>query len=266
MKKIQKTEKTTIEDLENLNTSDKVAYFLKAIGGAFPYFGSYFAETIVAVIPNQRQDRIIKFLAELDSRLNELPKENIEELIASPKFQALLEESIEQSAKATTQERYEYLASIVIYGISDEKIELEESEYILSLFKQLTDLQIIWLNYYCLRRFGNSDEYFERHNNLLKKKEVYLNASFVDYKQEALQLSNTNHLVRLGLVEEEYEIDNKTKQLVVDSSKKKPKVKDTKITTLGKIVLDHIGIYEDPRELMNKRNEKNPPNEKIPQI
>ena len=214
---MKNTDKLSIQDLEKPNLSDKANYFQKAVLGACPVFGSWITETISNIIPHQRQDRIIKFLAELETRINDLPDEILDGLFNNPKFQALLEETIEQSARATTQERYEYLASIVIYGISDEKIELEESEYILSLFKQLTDLQIIWLNYYCLRRFGNSDEYFERHNNLLKKKEVYLNASFVDYKQEALQLSNTNHLVRLGLVEEEYEIDNKTKQLVVDT-------------------------------------------------
>lgn len=250
MKKVQNTDKLSIQDLEDLNRSDKVAYLLKAIGGSFP-FGSFLAETIVTIIPNQKQDRIITYVKELVGRINDLPNEILDGLFDNPKFQALLEETIEQSARATTQQRYEYLASIVINGISDEKIELEESEYILSLFKQLTDVQIIWLNYYYLKRFRNSHDYFEKHKNILKKKEVYLKGSFEDYKQVALQRGNIEQLVRLGLVREETEYDRMTKELKIDSSTKKLKVTNTVITDLGKALLLHIGIFEDYNKSAN---------------
>jgi hypothetical protein len=253
MSETNKEEVITIKDLENLNLNDKAAYLIKSIGGALPYFGSWIAETLVTIIPNQRQDRIIIFLKELDKRLNDLPDELINELNGNPKFIALLEESVEQSARINTQERIEYLASIVIYGISDEKIELEESEYILSLFKLLTDVQVIWLKYYSLYLPAFQKPYYKTHENILKRKMAFLGASSDDLKQEALQQSNSDHLVRLGLVEEEFDYDSSTKQLVIDSSKKKPKVRNKTITTLGKTVLSHIGIYEDPRELLKKQ-------------
>ncbi|MCB9221547.1 MAG: hypothetical protein H6615_07015 [Ignavibacteria bacterium] len=251
MNKIQKSITNKIEDIAKSNKNDRFASAIKSTVGELPFVGSYIADIITDKIPNQKLDRVIAYLGKLTERLNELPKENIEELIASPKFQALLEETIEQSAKATTQERYEYLASIVVNGISDEKVAVEESEYILSLFKQLTDVQIIWLNYYCLKRYGNSNEYFEKHKNILKKKEVYLKASFEDITQVALQRGNTEHLIRLGLIREENDYDRKTEQLKIDSSTKKLKVTDTVITDLGKVVLSHIGIFEDYNKSAN---------------
>lgn len=119
MNKIQKSITNKIEDIAKSNKNDRFASAIKSTVGELPFVGSYIADIITDKIPNQKLDRVIAYLGKLTERLNELPKENIEELIASPKFQALLEESIEQSARATTQERYEYLASIVVNGISD---------------------------------------------------------------------------------------------------------------------------------------------------
>ncbi len=256
MSEIEQNNEHSLESLESLNLSDKVSYFIKSVSGALPFFGSLIAETLVTTIPNQKQDRIISFLKVLDKRLNELPNELVEKLHKNPEFVALLEESVEQSSRITTKERIEYLASIVVNGITDEEIELKESEYILSLFKQLNDIQIIWLKYYSLRFPAFQHGYFKKHENILRKRQVYLGSNTEEIKKAALQKSNSEHLVRLGLIKEELEIDRKTNQLVIDSSKKKPKVKDTEITTLGKTVLIHIDLYEDPKELLNKQKEK----------
>lgn len=60
-------------DLEN-NKTDYIVSGIKGVLGAIPYVGSFVAECICIVIPNQRMDRIKKLAENLSNKIDHLEK------------------------------------------------------------------------------------------------------------------------------------------------------------------------------------------------
>ena len=98
------------EQTSNLgNTSrDIVASLTKGTTGMVPIVGPLIAEIVGNVIPNQRVDRITRFVALLEQRLGKLEEDVVRSKIAAPVLVNILEDSFTQAARATTQERLEH--------------------------------------------------------------------------------------------------------------------------------------------------------------
>lgn len=190
------------DDLKN-NKIDLVLPYLKAAIGYIPYVGPLVAELVGNLIPNQREDRLIKYAQKFEERLSKIPIEKINALFENENFIDLIEEGFVQASRAISDERREYIANIVTNGIQDEVLKLEESKYLLKIIQEISDIEIIWLNYYYLqnlRDFDNLKVFFEKHKNILAPIKTTFDSNKDTFTKASIQVSYHEHLIRLNLL------------------------------------------------------------------
>ena len=224
------------------NTSDYVTSAAKAALGTVPFIGSFLAELAGTVIPNQRIDRIVKFAQTLERRLSNLEEEFIRAQIFDEQFTDLLEEGLRQSARSLTDERRDYIASVIANSLSSQDIEYIESKHLLRILGEINDVEVVWLRFYVDRIINSDNDFRERHGNLLRPLATSMSSSQEEFDKESLQKSYTEHLTQLGLLEHRYKVDSKTKSPIYNSSTGAPEVSGYEITSLGKLLLRQIGF------------------------
>lgn len=232
-------------DLENQLT-DYIVTTAKITLGAVPVVGSALAELVCTVIPNQRIDRIAKFAEMLHSKLSEYHEELIRSQLTNENFTEFLEESLMQVIRSTTDERREYIASIVANGISSERIDLIELKHILKILGEVNDLEVIWLRYFMMVIPPLDQEFRTKHKEVLKPIFTHagLSPSSIEFEKAALQSSYKEHLVQLGLLDRKYKIDSKTKE-VKFNNRGQFEVDNYEITRLGRLLLKYISLSKD---------------------
>ena len=223
---------------------DYVASAAKAALGAIPFVGSLLTEIAGTVIPNQRIDRIVKFAQLLEEKLKTLEQEFIKLQITNENFTDLVEEGLRQAARSLSDERREYISSIITNGLASKDIEFQESKHLLRLLGELNDLEIIWLRFYLIPTMGGDEEFREKHKDILSPIAATFGSSQGTLDKHALQDSYKSHLAQLGLLEREYRIDSRTKQPEYDTSSGGLKLKGSRLTSLGRLLLREIGIKE----------------------
>ena len=91
-------------ELEN-KPMDYIASVVKGTLGIVPFAGSLLAELVGTVIPNQRLDRIAKFVVILENKLSSLEQDFIRSQLADENFSDLLEEGARQTARSLSDEQ-----------------------------------------------------------------------------------------------------------------------------------------------------------------
>jgi hypothetical protein len=222
------------------NTSDYVTSAAKAALGAVPFVGSIFAELAGTVIPNQRIDRIVKFAHHLERRLSNLEQDFIHSQLLDEHFNDLLEEGLRQSARSLTDERRDYLASIISNSLSSEDIDSIESKHLMRILGETNDIEIIWLGYH-LDKSMKSD-FTKKHQNILETLPIRQGSPQGEWDKVALQNSYKEHLAQLGLLKHRYKIDPKTQVPKYNPSTGIPEVSGYDITALGRLLIRQIGL------------------------
>lgn len=232
------------DQLDN-NKIDLLVSVAKSAVGVVPIAGSLLSELVGNLIPNQRIDRLSKYVKELDDRISKIPIEKINSLLNNDDFIDLIEEGFVQASRAITDERRRYIASIVSTGITDENIQLNESKQLLKILSELNDIEIIWLRSYLVPTIGGDEEFRHKHKNILQPTHTYIGADEETMIKAALQNSYKEHLERLELIEHKIRIDRTTKMPEFDTFTGKPKKSFSTITTLGRLLLKQIGLIDD---------------------
>lgn len=215
------------EEVDNLELQklDYVASAAKAALSAVPFAGSLLAELAGTVIPNQRINRIIKFATTLEKRLLNLEKDFVQSQLENENFSDLLEEALRQASHSLSEERREYISSLIANSLSSKDIEYIESKHLLKVLDELNDIEIIWLQYFQKRRTQKeASDFREKYPEILKPIQV-MQATPQSFRDKAtLQDSYKEHLVQLNLLEKEdkYHV----------------------ITTFGKLLSREIGIID----------------------
>lgn len=221
---------------------DYVTSAIKGTLGAVPFAGSLLAELAGTVIPNQRLDRIVKFAEILESKLSNLEQEFIRSQLANENFSDLLEEGTRQAARSLSNERREYIATLISNSLSRQDIEYVESKYLLRILGELNDIEIIWLRFY-LEPTMNGDEGFrEKHETILTPVMATLADPPSVTEKEALQDSYKEHLSQLGLLQPQYKADSKTHLPEFDRFSGGLKISGHQITSLGRLLLKQVGL------------------------
>jgi len=223
-------------------TVDYVASAVKAALGTIPFAGSLFAELAGVVIPNQRIDRITKFAGELEARLGSLEQNFVGTQLKDEGFSDLLEEGLRQAARSLSDERRQYIATLITNSLSSDDIEYQESKHLLRILGELNDVEIIWLRFYREPIMGGDQEFRTRHKDVIKPVSATLGASQDILDKAALGKSYKDHLVQLGLLEPEYRLDMKTKQPEFDNFTGAQKIRNYRLTSIGRLLLREIGL------------------------
>ncbi len=232
---------TKKEQIDN-NRQDLIAAIGKSIVGAIPFAGPLLTEIIGAVIPNQRVDRLTKYIKTLEDKISQIPKDTIENLKENEHFIDLVEEGFVQASRAITDERRNYIASILANGITDDSIAIEESKSLLKILQELNDVEIIWLRFYQVSTINGDEEFRKQHENVLTPIRAYMEADKETLQKAALQDNYKKHLERLGLIKNHIRTDSKTNMPEFDRFTGQPKVSYSDITQLGKMLLEQIGM------------------------
>lgn len=227
------------------NTTDHVVSVAKIALAAVPAIGSPLAEIIGTIIPNQRIDRVAKFATTLEARLSTVEQRLFQERIHDPDFGELVEDSIRQAASSLSDERRQYLASIVVTTLSREKLELVDSRHLLRILQQINDVEVIVLRSYLVRTIGSDNEFRERHSEILDPVGVHLQSDQREIDKGALYDGYRLHLAQLGLLSQEIMLDSKTKQPAFDPARKSFKTGGYNLTSLGRLLLRTIGVTHD---------------------
>lgn len=158
---------------------------------------------------------------------------------------SLIEDGYVYAARAVSDERRSYIASVVATGLTDEKIEVNSSKYLLSLLSELTDVEIICLRFFLKPETSGGDDFRNKHNNVLEHVIAYMDPPRVEHDNLALQNSYKDHLERLGLIDGHIRKNRGTGMPEFDPSTGKPKVSYRKTTHLGRMLLSQIGLSDE---------------------
>ena len=221
-------------------------YSVAATRGAanlIPIVGPVLAEVLGVVIPQQRIDRIAKFAAELERRLSSVEKNMLESQLNNGEFTDLIEEGFRQAARSLSDERRQYIASLIINSLSSENISYAESRHLLRILDEVNDIEIIWLRFYREATMGGDEEFWKTHRNVLEPVPVAAYGSSQEtLDKHTLQESYKEHLFQLRLFERRYRMDHNTKEPAFDEWTGTQEVEGYEITSLGRLLLREIGL------------------------
>ena len=233
------------ENVINTNGTDLLTSVAKSSVGIIPFAGPLLSEIVGTIIPNQRLDRLSKYIKELEKRISKIESSSIDSIKENEEFIDLIEEGFVQASRAITKERRQYIASIIENGIKDEAIDFLQSKYLLKLLSELNDIEIIWLRFYYDPAHNSDNEFRNKHKNVLKPIRSYIGTDKESHNGSAIQNSYKEHLERLQLIEGKIKFDRKTGFPEFDKSSGKPKTSYRNITYLGKMLLEQIGILNN---------------------
>ena len=225
---------------------DYATSILKSIFGAIPYAGPVLGEIVEVLIPNQRIDRIVKFAEVLEKKILRLEQDFITAQLKDENFVDLIEEGLFQASRSLSDERREYIASIVANSLTFDDIEYQESKHLLRILGEINDVEIILLRFYFLIRYNKRTEEFKRkHAEVLKCRYAPMGAPQDIIDKATLQRSYEQHLARLDLLAPQYKIDKSTKQPKYNQFTGAQKFKEYQVTPFGKLLLKQIGLGDD---------------------
>jgi hypothetical protein len=180
-----------------------------SLGILAPLVGEIFG----VLIPTKKQERLEKLLKFLFSKQYNIPFEDIDDLLTSSDFNFeqdrhysdefldILEDVVNQAVRATSDERLEYLASVLEKGLTDEEFDHLKTKRLLEIFAKINDVEVLILQSYALQDSGS--EFRQKHKNIfdLKKTSRYTRKlSEAEEKTRALLQHYDDNLINLGLI------------------------------------------------------------------
>lgn len=215
----------------------------KGVIGLLP-LGSIFAEMLTEFIPMQRRERIDKYLYALSERLKGMDEAEFERKLKSPEGMYLFEEGGFQTARAVSDERKEYIASVVARGLSGDEIATLQAKRLLIILQSIDDGQIIHLASY-LRKNEFNKSFLSKHKDVIQRPLAHLRSPRNEWEARALYDAARSSLVALGLLGTKYHAPAPGAEIVFNTETGTLKSGHTHITTLGRMLLSHVGLGED---------------------
>jgi hypothetical protein len=158
------------------NTLDYVASAARAALGAIPFVGSLLAEVAGTIIPNQRIDRVVKFARALEDRIADIDRGFVRAQITNENFTDLLEEGVRQAARSLSDERRQYLSSVIAKGLSSQDIEFFESKHLLRILGEINDVEVIILRSFLVSTIAGDEVFRQKHKDIIMPKLAYIGA------------------------------------------------------------------------------------------
>ena len=224
------------------NSTDYIVATAKAVLGMVPFAGSLLAELAGTIIPKQRLDRLSHFARELEQRVGSLDQSAVRAKLTDENFTDLLEETARHAARAVTEERREYLASLLANGVSEERVSFIESKHLLRILGEINEIEIVWLRFHLFPYMNGDDEFRAKHGTILEPVAAHLGSDQITLDRNALQKNYLQHLVSLGLLERPLYVDSKTNLPVFDKMSRDWRRQSHNVTPLGRLLLRHIGL------------------------
>ena len=228
------------QELRNTGV-DHLTVSARAVLGMVPVVGSLISELVGVSIPRQRMDRVVKFAALLEHRLVKLESDTATAKWQEDRFLELAEEVVRQAARATSDQRREYLAAVISTEMTQEQLKESDSRHLLRILGELNDTEVVWLRHYAGNSISEWEEFSELHREVLEQK------PYADYPSDEERLaastlrdSYLSHLAQLALLDEQLVIGHGNLPELEWGGKKFRK--HYGISSLGMMLLEMIGF------------------------
>lgn len=139
-----------INSLDSNKTDKNVTLLKFAISAILPCgAGNILTEIIGSIIPNQQMDRVVDFVKELNSIVEENSRtiKNIEELLSkintSKANLLLFEQAIRYSVQTESLIKHHSYAYFILNLIAEKEYDEVEKEYILKTISELNEIEIL---------------------------------------------------------------------------------------------------------------------------
>lgn len=217
--------------------------FYRSIANNIPLLGGLLTEVINETIPNQRIDRIQKYIESLEAKIQDLDPNEVEARFHEPEFIDLLEESLCQAVRAVSQERIEYIASIVGESLSDQERQYIQYKKILYILKELNDVEILMLLGFVRT---HDKEFWDTHRDTISQPGHHMQSSQQQMDKSLVQKAYRAHLINLKLLQPSFQKPKKGQLPDFDEKTGMMKIKNYNITPLGRLVIRCIGEEDRP--------------------
>ncbi|WP_426992937.1 hypothetical protein [Methylomonas sp. CM2] len=225
----------------NTEKNEVLTALTKGVIGMVPVIGPIVAEIVGVLVPNQRIQRIELLLKKLESKLEHLDTETIKGLMTAPEAIDLMEDGFLQASKAISEERKEYIASLLKNGLTDKTLQHIEYKRLISILGELNDLEVIILKSHLLHpSFPESAEFWEKHEKALTPPLAHLGSSQEEIDKETIYKSHNIHLTNLGLIKPRFSKPRKGELPDFDDKTGMMKASGYNITNLGDLLLRSI--------------------------
>ena len=224
--------------------SDIAVILGKTALGSIPTVGPLVAEIIGNLIPDLRFKRIFSLLEVLESKIDPETKTKVETKMLEEKSIDLMEDGFLQAARALSEERIEYIASLLKNSLTDEDLEQSAYKRLLFLLGEINDVEVIILKSYSM--YGDEhQEFWENHREVLTVPAAYLGASQEEIDKHAIYETYKANLTRLGLLRIKFKRPKRGEFPEVDEKTGMVKASGYDITSLGRLLLRSIDENEE---------------------
>ena len=125
---------------------DRTAAVIRSVISNIPIVGQALAEVITELVPNQRVERVEKYLLYLSEEIDSLKVENVDAVMKRPENVDLIEDGVYQAIRALSDERKRYLVRAVAQGIGAEARDKLNEKRVLALIGDLDDSDLLLLD------------------------------------------------------------------------------------------------------------------------
>lgn len=213
--------------------------------GSIPTVGPLVAEIIGNLIPDLRFKRIFSLLEALESKVDPAEKAKVEAKILEEESIDLMEDGFLQAARALSQERIDYIASLLKNSLTDKDLEHIAYKKLLSILGEINDLEVLLLKLHSVRTMVKREEFRAKYKEALTKPVAYLMAPQEEVDKEAIYESYETNLVRLGLIKMRFRKPMRGESPEFDEKTGMMKSSGYDITDLGKLLLRSIDQGEE---------------------
>lgn len=229
----------------DIKRNDLIASGLKSTLGAIPYLGPFISEIVGSVIPNQRIDRIASLLKALEAKIDPEEKAKVDARILEEKSVDLMEDGFLQAARALSEERIDYIASLLKNSLTDEDLEQIAYKKLLSILSELNDAEVLLLKFHTRQTtWGWVEKFRSKHPGVLSDP-MYLRTSQKEVEKHAICEAYTINLSRLGLIKSMFNRPWKDELPELDEQTGMMKSSGYYITDLGRLLLRSIDQDEE---------------------
>lgn len=213
----------------------------KGLLGAIPFVGALAAEIVGAVIPNQRIDRIESLLKLLESKIPTEDRPKVKGKIVSPEAVDLIEDGFIQASRALSEERKEYIASLLKNSLTDDELKHIEYKRLFSILGELNDLEVLILKAHTMHRGQpEHDEFWKTHESALTSPLAHMGSTQEEIDKHTIYQTHKLHLANLGLLKARFKKPKRGELPEFDDKTGMIKAQGYDITGLGRLLLRSI--------------------------
>ena len=157
----------------------------------------------------------------------------------------LMEDGFLQAARALSEERIDYIASLLKNSLTDEELEHIAYKKLLAILGDINDIEVLLLKYCSRPTIGWREEFRSKHREALTKTVVSLSSSQEEVDKAAIYESYETNLARLGLIKMRFRKPMRGESPKFDEKTGMMESSGYDITSLGRLLLRSIDQGEE---------------------